>query len=400
MGLGEDRLPEPLWEEPGLLSRISYREFLTRIGVTEPEVHDLLLRLPSFYFGVGIDAVPAHLALAMGLPGMGSTGLARFENVLRRALAWATEPYTFHFPDGNASIARLLVRSLVPGVAEGSSMEDVVTASFDYGQLDRSDADVRLRLSSTVVDVRHDGAPERAERVLVRYVRGGPGGRTEQVRARHVVMACWGSVIPYVCSELPEPQKAALREQVKTPLVYTNVLLRSWEPWQRLGLGLAYCPGSWHTLATLDFPVSLGDYGFSPTPSDPIVAHMQRVPIAPGLPPSEQSRVGRRELLVTSFETIEREIRTQLGGMLGKAGFDPARDIEAITVNRWPHGYAWSPNPLFDPDYAPGEAPFERGRARFGRIHIANSDAGGRAYVDEAIDQAWRAVGELDAGTS
>ena len=83
--------------------------------------------------------------------------------------------------------------------------------------------------------------------------------------------------------------------------------------------------------------------------------------------------------------------------MLAKGGFDPARDIEGIAVNRWPHGYAFTPSPLFDPEYGPGEAPHEIGRRRFGRIAIANSDAGGRAYLDEAIDQAWRAVGELDA---
>ena len=35
------------------------------------------------------------------------------------------------------------------------------------------------------------------------------------------------------------------------------------------------------------------------------------------------------------------------------------------------------------------------GRARFGRIAIANSDAGAAAYTDSAIDQAYRAVEEL-----
>ena len=78
------------------------------------------------------------------------------------------------------------------------------------------------------------------------------------------------------------------------------------------------------------------------------------------------------------------------------AGFDPARDVEAIVVDRWPHGYAFEPNPLFDPEYEPGEAPHEVGRQRFGRIAIANSDAGASAYLDVAIDQAWRAVGDLE----
>jgi spermidine dehydrogenase len=146
----------------------------------------------------------------------------------------------------------------------------------------------------------------------------------------------------------------------------------------------------------LDFPVSLGDYRFSSDPQDPIVLHMSRTMTGPGGTPQEQSRAGRHELLGLSFETLEREIRTHLGGMLGPGGFDPATDVEAIAVNRWPHGYAFTPSALFDPDYAEGEAPHEIGRRRFGRIAIANSDAGARAYLDCAIDEAWRAIGELD----
>jgi spermidine dehydrogenase len=328
------------------------------------------------------------------MPGLGSTSLGRFEGLIRRAISFAVEPYFFHFPDGNASVARLLVRELIPAAVDASTMEDMVTAAFDYSALDRADSEVRLRLGSTAVRVQHDGDPITAERVGVTYVRD---GRTEQVRGRRVVLAGYNMMAPYLCPELPETQKQALRSLVKVPFVYTNVLLRSWESFRDLGLGFAYCPGSWHRIAMLDFPVSLGNYRFSSEPDQPIVLHMNRAPNLPGLRPRDQSRFGHYELLATSFETIEREIRTHLGGMLGPGGFDPARDIEAIAVNRWPHGYAFSPNPLFDPEYGPGEAPHEIGRKPFGRIAIANSDAGALAYVDAAIQQAWRAIGELTA---
>jgi spermidine dehydrogenase len=396
VGASEDRLPDhSIFSEPGFLAGISYRDFLTEyLGVEQPEVIALLQDLPSGYFGHGIDVVPALDGLAFGLPGTGSTSLGAFEGLIRRAISFGAEPYLYHFPDGNASIARLLVRRLVPAVAEGASVEDVVTAVFDYSALDRADSDVRLRLGSTVVRVEHDGAPGSATRVGITYVRA---GRTERVRAQRVVLACYNSVVPYLCPELPEPQKEALRSLVKMPLVYTNVLLRSWRACEELGIAFAYCPGSWHHHAMLDFPVSLGDYRFSASPDEPIVLHMTRVPTRPGLSPRDQSRSGRHEMLGTSFETIEREIRTHLGGMLGAGGFDPARDIEAIAVNRWPHGYAFEPNSLFDPEYGPGEAPHEIGRQRFGRIAIANSDAGASAYLDVAIDQAWRAIGELSA---
>ncbi len=389
----EDRLDASLFDEPALLQSISYRDFLTRnLGVTEPEVLALLQDAPSGYFGHGIDVIPALYALAFGLPGLGSTSLGTFEGLIRGAISLSLEPYYFHFPDGNASLARLLVRKLIPTVAAGSTMEDIVTARFDYSMLDRNDADVRLRLNSTVVRVEHDGDPRTAERVDVSYIRG---RRTERVRARQVILACYNMVIPYLCPELPGPQKEALHSLVKLPLVYTSVLLENWHAFEKARLAFAHCPGSWHKMVMLDFPVSLGDYQFSPEPSDPIVLHMSRAVNRPGLSPRDQSRAGRAELLATSFETIEREVRTHLGGMLAASGFDPAREIAALAVNRWPHGYAFEPSLLFDPEYAPGEAPHEIGRKRFGRIAIANSDAGATAYLDGAIDQAWRAVGEL-----
>jgi spermidine dehydrogenase len=396
VGASRDRLPEhSVFREPGFLQRLSYRDFLTEhLEIQEPEVIALLQDIPSAYWGHGIDVVSAFDALAFGMPGLGSTSLGRFEGLIRRAISFALEPYFFHFPDGNASIARLLVRQLIPAAADASTMEDMVTAVFDYRALDRADYDVRLRLGSTVVRVKHDGDPTAAERVGVTYVRG---GRTELVRGRRVVLACYNMVIPYLCPELPDAQKEALRSLVKIPFVYTNVLLRSWDSFRDLGIGFAYCPGSWHRIAMLDFPVSLGDYRFCREPEQPIVLHMNRAPNLPGLPPRDQSRFGHYELLATPFERIEREIRTHLAGMLGPGGFDPARDIEAIAVNRWPHGYAFTPNPLFDPEYGPGEAPHEIGRKRFGLVAIANSDAGALAYVDAAIHQAWRAVGELSA---
>ena len=390
----EDRLPDhSIFSEPGFLQKISYRDFLTRhLGIEEPEVLALLQDIPSSYFGHGIEVAPALDALAVGLPGLGSTSLGSLEGLIRGALSLSLEPYHYHFPDGNASVARLLVRGLIPAVAEATTMEDTVTAPFDYAALDRSDAEVRLRLGSTVVRVQHDGDARSAERVDVTYVRE---GRTEQVRARRVVLACYNMAIPYLCPELPAAQKEALASLVKIPLVSTNVLLRSWNAFKELGLAFAHCPGSWHPVAMLDFPVQLGAYHFSTEPDDPIVLHMIKAVPPPGLPPQEQSRLGRHLLLGTPFEMIEREIRGHLAGMLGAGGFDSARDIEAIAVNRWPHGYAFTSNPLFDPDHGPGEAPHEIGRQRFGRIAIANSDSGARAYLDCAIDQAWRAVGEL-----
>jgi spermidine dehydrogenase len=377
----------PAADQADHLEYLSYRDFLVRyFDIREPEVFALLEGAMTD-LGVGIDAANALDVIDyVGLPGIRATSLPRW--------GFDEAPYIAHFPDGNASIARLLVRSMVPGVAGGSTMDDIVAARFDYSRLDEPGSQVRIRLSSTAVRVEHEGDPETAERVAVTYVRG---GRAQRVRAGSCVLAGYNAMIPYLCPEMGQEQKEALAQSVKAPILYSTVLLRNWHAWKELGIGAVASPGCYHANALLDFPVDLGGYKFSSGPDQPIAVHMERFGKAtePGLTPRDQYRAVRRQLLATPFQEIELEIRTQLTGMLSPAGFDPSRDIEAITVNRWAHGYAYGYNPLFDDLSQPDALPHVIGRARLGRIAIANSDAGGRATIDTAIDQAHRAVGEL-----
>jgi spermidine dehydrogenase len=202
-------------------------------------------------------------------------------------------------------------------------------------------------------------------------------------------------MIPYLCPELPEAQKAALHKIVKTPLVYTSVALRNWTAFQTLGIASVTAPAGYHSSFRLNWPVDIGGYASERSPEKPVLLHMTRTPCKPGLSEFDQNRAGRAELLATPFETFEREIRAQLGRTLAGGGFDPARDITAITVNRWAHGYAPEWNPLWDEPLPLEQQPNVIGRRRFGAIAIANSDAGAAAYTDCAIDQAHRAVGDL-----
>jgi spermidine dehydrogenase len=373
------------------LSKLSYAAYLTDHCHLTPEALPFFQAMPHDLYGVGIDAVSAYSCYTSGddygsftYAGLDGLGLPGQEK---------EEPYIFHFPDGNASIARLLVRALIPAALPGRDMEDVVTARADYSKLDSSSSPVRIRLNSTVVHVQHERTGDGGQQVEIDYVRG---DKLISISAKRCVLACYNGMIPYLCPELPQPQKEALSYLVKTPLVYTHVALRNWTSFRKLGVHHIVAPGAYHTYVALDFPVSMGAYHFPSKPEEPAVLFMLRTPCRPGLPMRDQFRAGRGELLGTTFEKFERNIRDQLSRMLGGAGFDAARDVEGITVNRWAHGYAYTPNGLFDPDWkSEEEKPWVIGRKPFGSIAIANSDAGAEAYTNVAIDQAYRAVSEL-----
>jgi spermidine dehydrogenase len=382
-------------EKKAKLARISYASYLKDVAGVHDDIVKVYQALPQPLFGVGIDAVSAQDAWGLGLPGFDGLQLDATpgKGMNRDAIPnQEAEKYFFHFPDGNASIARLLVRKLIPEAIPGNSSTDVVLAKANYAKLDQSSSPVRIRLNSTAVRVKHVGDAANAKEVEVAYVRS---GKVYTAKAKNSILACWHVVIPYICDELPDKQKQALSSAQKVPLLYTNVALRNWTSFQKVGANSIYAPGSYHTYMNLDLPVSMGGYECAHKPEEPVVLHMMKAPCRPGRPAREQHSFGRMELYNTTFETMERKIREQLARMLG-ASFDPARDIAAITVNRWPHGYAYEYNSLWDPFWLEGgETPCEVARKPHGRIAIANADAGAYAYTDCAIDQAYRAVGEI-----
>jgi len=249
----------------------------------------------------------------------------------------------------------------------GRSVDDIALAEARYEELDRPGNPVRIRLMSTAVRVVNgDGVVEVG--VIA-------NGSLHRLRARHVVLACFNMLVPYALGGLPAAQAAALRQNVKMPLVYSNVLVRDWRAWQRLGVHEIYGVSSFHSRVKLGYPVSMGAYRCSRDPGEPIVLHLVHVPVVPGIDdPRAALRAARRLLLTRRFEDYETAIRTDLSRMLGPGGFDAARDMLAITVNRWSHGYSWGPNTLVD-DWDEHEAVIETARRPMGRVTIANSDS-------------------------
>jgi spermidine dehydrogenase len=393
-----DRARDPLagksaGEKDKILKSTSYRDYLVKICGASDEVANCFQGRPLGFFGLGCDAVAAFDLRSFGYPGFAGLALPAEDHP-----EW-NEPYIYHFPDGNASLARLLVRSLVPDTDPGHTMndivlalghatDDIVLAKFDYDALDRADNKVRIRLQSTVIDVRQSG-----DGVSVGYINAGAPHR---VTAKHAVLACFHMMIPYLMPDLPQKQREALASNVKTPLVYTNVVVRDWQPWLALKVSDIAAPMSFFSHVALDFPVDLGGYRHPRDPAEPIVLHLEHVPGAPnsGLDARAQFHIGQAKLLAMTFADFEARIRDQLDRMLGPGGFVAERDISAITVNRWPHGYGYVANSLFDPDDYDDRV-LKLARQPFGRVAIANSDAGGDAYAHLAINEAARAVQDL-----
>ena len=368
-----------------LLQSISYTDFLKRYGGLTDEAAKLFIKVTHGYAGVGADSLSAAECIGASVP---ITHLLGSPHLSGSGATDAGGDVAM-FPDGNASIARLLVHALIPAVAPDADSSNLALARFDYSKLDEAGAPVRLRLSSTVINAANQDAGTR-----VTYIND---GRVLRVNARHTVLACYHAIIPHLCPELPEAQKEAQKYQVKRPLLVTNVLLRNSSAIDKLELSGAYCPGRLHGAVWVVKGVNTVGYSheWDDSGSVPIMFWGSIAPPDSSVPVKEQHRASRALLLAMTFEDFEREVRTVLDGMLGPAGFDARDDILAITVNRWPHGYAYGYLDLWDPEWPEGEAPHEIARQPHGNIAIANADAGADAYTHVAIDEARRAVGEL-----
>jgi spermidine dehydrogenase len=373
-------------EKEEFLLKITFEKYLQDVVGVPQDLTDILRDQIAPLFGVGWDSLSALQAAKYQNFGTWELGIDT------GSIFDSDEPYIHHFPDGNGGLARAQVRDLIPAAVPGQTMESLATARAQYSELDMKRNSVRIRLNSTAVDVRHT---PNEKNVDVTYVRD---GETFRVRGRHVVLACDNKLIPYICSETPEEQVAAINYATKVPLVLGNVAIRNWRAFDKLGFQSFYSPGDvLFKLMGLDFPVSMGDYRFSPNPDEPIVVQGWYCPAAPGqgLTAKEQHVIGRRKLYEQSFDEFESSIHKQFDGMLGDGGFDAERDIAAITVNRWPHGYAYEYNDYDDPpEYNRYNGPHLKGAAQMGRISIANADASAYAYVNGAIDAADRAVNE------
>ena len=346
---------------------------------------DNAVRFANLYstdlIGLGCDAVSAldGFEKGPGFSGMGGPGFVDRNGIPR----YGYRP-VHRFPDGNHTIARHLLKKILPAAVPGEdTMEAVFNSRVRYDQFDRPEHPVRVRLRSLAIRVEQI---ENGRRVAVYYTQ--PDGRVQRVTARGVIVAAWGMAAKHIVPELPAEQKSALEQYRYCSALYINVLLRHWRPIADIGAFQMQWPDGYCTWMHVSDPLLVGDYQPEYHPDKPTVLSMYKYLYTPGLPPSDQMKLGRYEMERKSFEDYEREIRSELNHALGPWGFDAAKDILAITVNRWGHGYNF-----FQP--TPGEKPpYEVGRRRVGRISFAGADAGGSPWTQAALQQGRRAAYE------
>lgn len=368
------------------LAKTSYRNFLlNNVKLSEHVILYFQSRSNDF-FANGIEGISALDARTLGLPGLDGLSLPPLSG---SGKAEFNDPYIYHFPDGNASIARLLVRKMIPAVASGNTMKDIVLAKFDYSKLDKPNNFVRLRLNSTVVNV-----ADPTGNTTIGYL--DKTGNLHKIHAKHTVMAGYNMMIPHIVTEMSKEQKVALSTNVKACIVYGKVIIKNWKSFVKLGVHEIYAPRMPYSRIKLDYPVNIGNYKHSQSPNDPICIHMVHVPtvIDPNLDARNKSRIARYKLLSTPFADLENDIRNQLQRMLGANGFNHTTDILGITINRWSHGYSYAFNSLYD-NFDASAKIIENARMPIGNVTIANSDSSWIPFTHSAIDMAYRAVNEL-----
>ena len=383
----ETRKPREFADRAALerwLDTMTYREYLEGVLGLGRAVSRYADPILASYLGLGGDALSAYIAYETDMPGFqmytGPYGARHMTDVKIDA-----------FPGGNGAVSRCIVKYLVPDAITGSrDFAEVHNGRIRFEALDRDGQPVRIRLGSTVVRVEHEGSPASSSLVRVTYTNG---GRAYTLRARGVVMASNGWTAKHVVRDLPDAYHRAYAAFPRSPVLVANVALHDWKPMYEAG----YTAFEWFEgfgfAANFRRSMVVGGYHPPLDPSRPEVLTLYVPLFKPGQPLEEQGKQARYEMFGTSYRGYEKIIRGQLARLFGVWGFDPARDIAALVLNRWGHAYV-NPAPGFFFGRDGADAPRDVIRRRFGRITFAGAELGGHQHAGGAIQEGWRAAGQ------
>jgi spermidine dehydrogenase len=350
------------------LDTITYKEYIEGELGLSPEVTKFVEPVVGLICGASPDAVCARAG----------------HNLVSPMNARAT----MSFPGGNTTFARHLVRSLIPDSMAGElSFSDVLNQSVHFPALDRKDAPTRIRLNATVIRVEHEGSG-----VAVTYEKEGKLYRT---RARAAVVASAGWVNRHTIADLPREIHSAYDEFQYAPAMSVNVALTNWRFLYKLEApAVRYFNGGFGWSCNIRQNMMAGSYHPPLDPDEPTVLTFYLGLYTPGLPPGEQGDLGRTKMLATSYADFERQIRSQMTMLFRDAGFDPAKDIAGIILNRWGHARVIQPPGFYygRDGKPPAREIVQKG---FGRIAIAHAELNGHQNATGALAQGKRAAEQL-----
>jgi spermidine dehydrogenase len=355
------------------------QHYIEHFGVSRELIRGFLSPVEGGGAGLGPDALSAYCDYAPDL-------LHPFDD-------GSGEAAVQMFPGGNTTIARLMVKTLIPSSIEGGTgVEAVSRGGVKFDALDLAGAPARIRLSSTTVSVRHDGDPAKAETLSIAYARD---GKVFRVKARSAVMAGGSWTTKHIVMDLPEQHRKAYAQFYRSPSMMANVAVRDWRFLYKMRIsGCRWFEGVGNYMDVCRQGL-VGTNDAEISPDSPVVLAVKVLYSYPGMSTEDQGHRGRAEMLSTSFRDYELRIREQFTAMFGAAGFDAKRDIAGIVLNRWGHAYL-SPQPGFFFGKDGNPAPRETLRcAPFGRIAFANTDLAGAMDHRYSILEAQRAVDQL-----
>lgn len=359
------------------LDTMTYRELLEKLGYGGDVISYVDPLVGVGNFGVCSDGISARAAQMIALPGTYPSAQPN---------RWSGAG-TISFPGGNAAIMRAMIQHLFPEAVPGTTMDALASKHpMKLDVLDRAGNAVRIRQSSTVVRVEHEGAPGEAGGVLVTYVRG---GKPHRVRAKSVVMATGGWVTRRLVRDMPEDHANAYATFNYGPVLTVNVAVRNWRFFEKLGISVArWFEGfGWHLCARRN--MTLGGERSPLTPDSPMMLTFYVPVLFPGEPAATQGALARQKIFETPFVDYERQVRQQMTDMFASVGFDARRDIAGIVVNRWGHAY-FAPPPGFFYGKDGGKPASDIIRTPHGRIVFAHSELHGRMSMRFAVDEGTR----------
>jgi len=379
------------------LDQMSYEDLLVKVHGLSPEVARFCDPLLASSLGFGARTCSALLATRdMSFPGaVLAEDVAPGERPgpapmgLTEAM---TELGVGCFPGGNSYPYRYFARYIWPDIIkDGKRPGDVLGNPIRFEILDAPTQQKRMRLGATVYDVRHVKGSN-GKKVRVVY---GKDGRLRAVTAKTVVMCSGAWVNRHILRDAPGDVRGAMSKFMHAPMLIANVALTNWRFMERMGATIAqYEGGEFGFTCNIRQPLDLPGYQPPLDPGKPIVLTFY-VPFTDHtLPPMEQGQVKRWELFSTPYRDFELKIRRQLVQLFGQSGFDPARDIAGITINRWGHAYT-VPQPGFVHPHDGSTAPSDVLRAGYGNIHFAHSELFGVQEFVGALTEGQRAARQV-----